>query len=210
MPPSNNPSVLSLKEELFVAAYLEHQSASEAARIAFKPKSASVAGVLGFRQLRKDKIRVAIRAGFEDRIKVARVTKAWLIGRAATIAKGSMRQFLMRQDGKLVPKHSDDIPDEALDAIHSIKVLRETTRRHNEGTPEEASVTEEVIEIKLHNPGPELDKLFKYHGLYFEASDLKMIREELDAIKAEQAQRRRAEQQQPHRNGNGKHVPTQE
>ncbi len=124
-----------------------------------------------------------------------------------------MRQFLTRQGGKLVPKHSDDIPDEALDAIQSIKILRETTRRidPNPQLPEGAEVTEEVIEIKLHNPGPELDKLFKYHGLYFEASDLKLIREELDAIKAENAQRKRdaSESKLPPSNGRH-HAPTQE
>lgn len=190
MPRSNNPNVLSLKEELFVAAYLEHQNASEAARIAYKVKTNGSAGAVGLRALRNARVREAIRAGFADRIRVAKVTKAWLIGRAAILAKGTMRDFLTRFDGKLIVKHADDISDDALDAIHSIKVLKTTTR--TVAYPEEAQVTEEVTEIKLHPPGPELDKLFKYHGLYFEASDLKQIREEVDKLKADQAERRRA------------------
>ncbi len=193
MPIRRENQALTLKEETFVAAYLEHQNMADAAMFAYKTKSRDYARMQGFRVLRNDNVRMAIRQGFRDKLRAANLTREWLVARALVIAKGSMRQILNRQDGKLVMKPAEQITDDALDAILSVKITKETTTRTaaNEMVPFETVIDEQVTEIKLHPVGQELDKLFKHFGLYFDASDLKIIREEMDRMRQEISQLRK-------------------
>jgi hypothetical protein len=182
-------TTLSLREQAFVDAYLAGQNATESARIAYPPKSPGATSVRGFTTLRSPKVREAIRKGFRTKNLANNLKHEDLIARARILAFGDMSHFLEARDGFLVLKNAEDISAEELSTVQSCKVLRTTTRIVAQGTPDEAQVTEQVIELKLHSPDASLDKLFKFSGLYFEASDLKLIRDDLEALKREQAQR---------------------
>lgn len=182
-------TTLSVREQAFVEAYLAGQNATEAARIGFRPTNQESASAIGFRALRRAQVREAIRKGFRTKNLANNLKHEDLIARARVLAFGDMSHFLEARDGFLVLKNAEDISAEELSTVQSCKVLRTTTRKLFEGTPDEAQVTEQVIELKLHSPDASLDKLFKFSGLYFEASDLKLIRDDLEALKREQAQR---------------------
>lgn len=152
---------LSLREEIFVEAYLRLRNQTKAAIEA--GYSVSSARNQGYRLMQKDDIREAIRARLEE----FQVETNAVLLRLAERATGSMAMFVDVKDGEHVLNFDKA---QKLGAMHLIKKLRHTSEKRTIGDDQE--IERDVIEIELYDAQAADVQLGRYLKLFTDKIEL--------------------------------------
>jgi len=150
---------LDAKEKAFIEAYLVDFNATNAAREA--GYSDSIASQIGYRMLRKDHIKAAIKRKNDKKLKKFQITKEKILYHYSRIAFGSLKEVCdwTSTDVYFIPQA--DLQDDA-DLLISEISATETTHTTRDG---ETSTTAKR-KIKMHDKLKALEVCAKHLGMF--------------------------------------------
>lgn len=163
--------VLDPKLVAFCEAYLQTLNKSEAYRMSHPGCKVQTSWTNGERALRNEKVQ----AYLSKRLKSMIMSSDEVLVRISRIASGSLRPFMdIKEDGFAAINLATDDAQANLDLIKEI----ETTRtRRMVGRGDKAEPWEdEHVKIKIADPKPALDSLAKYHKLFADEEDERILK----------------------------------
>jgi len=158
---------LTAKQAAFIREYLVDLNASAAARRA--GYSHKTAGIIGFENLEKPKIKAAIDAAMKARAKRTEITQDRVLEELARIGFADVRDLIEwdEEHASFVP--SGDLSDADAAAISEVRA--ETTRTHGSGG--EVSESQVKLRLKTYDKLSALEKLGKHLGMFDESLNLR-------------------------------------
>jgi len=141
------------KQKIFVDEYLIDFNATQAAiRAGYSEKTAAE---IGKENLRKPYIQEAIQKAIEERSERTKITQDMIVKELATFGFANIQDYIKHsQDGLIIFKSIDDIPEKAARAIESIKVINNGKKGS--------------VEFKLHSKSRGLEMLGRHKGMFLD------------------------------------------
>lgn len=161
---------LIIKHELFIDAYLRCLNGTQAYMEVYPESSYDAASVSAHRLLRNDKIK----AELERRFKASTMGKFEVLERLRAIAHANLFPFVrIEQDGTVLFNFSDPA------AKHHFHLIKKVKSKKSEQIKGDMMLSDQWIEVELHDALRALELIGKYHALFTE----KVVQTEKKIIK---------------------------
>ena len=139
------------KQKVFIDEYLIDLNATKAAERAGYSKKTAYS--IGQENLKKPEIQEAIQKAIKEREERTEITQDMVLKELATFGFANIKDYIKHsQDGLIIFKSIDDVPEEAARAIEAIKVLN-TGRKGS-------------VEFKLHSKSRGLELIGRHLGMF--------------------------------------------
>lgn len=141
------------KQKVFIDEYLIDFNATKAAERAGYSKKTAYS--IGQENLKKPEIQETIQKALQERSERTEITQDMVLKELATFSFANIQDYIKHsQDGLIIFKSIDDIPEEAARAIEAIKVINNGKKGS--------------VEFKLHSKSRGLELIGRHLGMFID------------------------------------------